>query len=278
MSSQTLKFLAVVMIIGSVILAIIGLRIGRAPENPPAVTQTVTVPPKEPVPRIVVAARPIQSGAEIGDADLALASFDPTPPNAFQNPKDIVGRRPVTAIGAGSPVLPSHFLTGNPLAGTLREDERAVAVKVSNLIGVGGFLQPGDKVDVLLYLRGDNQQAKESQSLVVVHSVRVLAYGEELASAEDASKKEKIKSKDAGTAVLAVSARDAVLLNLAENAGVLRLALRPALMAETGLEDRDSIRLSEIIAPGPEELALKKPKGPMVEVYRGGQKSIIQFP
>jgi pilus assembly protein CpaB len=278
MSSQTLKFLAVAMIIGSVILAIIGLRIGHAPENPPAAAQTVTVPPKEPAPQIVVAARPIPSGMEIGGADLELASIDPAPPDAFRNPKEAVGKRPVTAIAAGSPVLPSHFSAGNPLAATLREDERAVAVKVSNLIGVGGFLRPGDKVDVLLYLRGDNQKAKESQSLVVVRSVRVLAYGSELGSAEDAGKNEKTKSKDAGTAVLAVSARDAVRLNLAENAGVLRLALRPALMAEAGLEDHDSIRLSEIIAPGPEELALKKPKGPMVEVYRGGQKTIIQFP
>ncbi|MGX2040306.1 Flp pilus assembly protein CpaB [Methylocaldum sp. MU1018] len=276
MNSQTLKFLALLMVIGSVILAIVALRIGGAPENPPAATQAE--PPKQPAPRIVVAARAIRPGDEIRDADLELASVDPAPPDAFRNTEEVVGRYSVAAIGAGNPVLQSHFPAVNPLTGTLREDERAVAVKVNNLIGVGGFLRPGDKVDVLLYLRGNDQPDKKNRSLVVVPSVRVLAYGDELASAEDAGKKEKIKSKDAGTAVLAVSARDAVRLNLAENAGVLRLTLRPALAAETGAEDPGSMSLNEIVAAEPEKNAAKEPKGPVVEVYRAGQKSIIQFP
>jgi pilus assembly protein CpaB len=279
MSSQTLKFLAFAMIIGSVVLAFIALRISRAPQNTPAMAETAAVPPKELAPRIVVAARPIPPGEEIGDADLALASVDPAPSEAFQNPEDVVGRRPLKAIGAGSPVRHSHFVTGNPLAEMLREDERAVAVKVNDLIGVGGFLRPGDKVDVLLYFRGDRPRSQESQSLVVVRAVRVLAYGSELARVEEISQNEKIKSKDAGTAVLAVGAQDAVRLALAENAGVLRLALRPALIDGEGSEDDgDSVRLSEITVPAPREPAPKERRGPVVEVYRGGQKSTIQFP
>lgn len=277
MSSQTLKFLAVLMVIGSVVLAFVALRISRAPETPPKTANTETIPQKDSAVRVVVAARPIPPGEAIRDADLALAAFETAPPNAFKRPEDIVGKRPVVAIGTGNPVLQRHFLSGNPLIETLREDERAIAVKVNNLIGVGGFPQPGDRVDVLLYLRGDHQQAAESQSLVVVRSVRVLAYGGELSGPEDAGKTEKVKSKEAATAVLAVSAEDAVRLTLAENAGILRLALRPSSIGEDGIEDRASVRLSEIIAPGLEGPAPQKPQGPVVEVYRGGQKSMIQF-
>jgi len=229
----------------------------------------------------VVASRLISPGEEIREADIDLKPVGSVPEGALTNGGEVVGKRSLVAIDAGSPVLRKHFPAGNPLASVLRENERAVAVKVDDLIGVGGFLRPDDRVDVLVYLRGDNQTNKESKALVAVRSVRVLSYGDDVASrAADGkeSKNEKSRSKGAGTAVLAASPEDAVRLALAENAGALRLALRSARGGEE--EDGASVSLSElsgIAAGGGGDADAREAKGPAVEIYWGTEKKEFYF-
>ena len=284
MSSQVLKFLAVVMLIGSVVLIVVALRLGQTPTPPGGnAVSTAPTPAAPPQHKVVIASRPIRAGETIGAADITLAPAAAPPPGAIENTADAVGKQPLTAIAQGSPVLNSHLPDIGALTQSLREDERAVAVKVDELIGVGGFLRPGDRVDVMVYLRGDNQQVKESQAMIILHSVRVLAYGEELpgkpseTDAKPSSDTPK-SAKGRNTAVLAIKAPDVTRLTLAENAGVLRLALRPALADEGETQSPYGVSMKEISAPSVFAAPEDKVQGPRVLIIRGTAVEAVQLP
>jgi pilus assembly protein CpaB len=136
------------------------------------------------------------------------------------------------------------------LVQALAPHERAVAIKVNEVIGVGGFIKPGDYVDVLLYLRADRETGEASSAQVVLTNVKVLAYGALTAETESSQEDTIIqpssnklgtgdtqsapkKEKDSRSAILAVADQDISKLMLAESAGVLRLALRGSPLPNT---------------------------------------------
>lgn len=63
--------------------------------------------------------------------------------------------------------------------GMIRPHERAVAVAVDDVIGAAGQLRPGDYVDVLLFLREENNNP-QSSAQVVLPALRVLSVGEQM--------------------------------------------------------------------------------------------------
>jgi pilus assembly protein CpaB len=152
-------------------------------------------------------------------------------------------------------LLSSHFPSYSQLALSLHPGERAVAVKVDEVVGAGGFIEPGDQVDVLLFLEADQETGKNSSAQVVLSKVRVLAFGnmldspeEQTAAADDQSdllekaktstaneatgkrkkKEEEPDGKKSKTAVLAIAESDTSTLMLAESSGRIRLALHGA--------------------------------------------------
>lgn len=181
--------------------------------------------------------------------DVRVASLPQRDPHGYSNVSEVVGKLAMEPIAEGSPLLTSNFPVLGAVAQSLRPDERAVAVKVNEVIGVGGFISPGDHVDVLLYLRADRETANVSSAQVLLSDVRVLAYGDEIdeeKSAEPPSpttnrqaqsgvvtegvkKLEAIKGKAGKSAILAVPEKDVARLMLGDNSGTLRLALRGAI-------------------------------------------------
>lgn len=277
MSNQILKLVAAMMLIGSLILIAVAYHLSSPPPNEPVFTN------KEPekIYQIVTANRNLQPGEIISESDVALTSVATRPPDTFDAPKDMLGKRLTNSVLQGKPIARSDFAIGNPLVQSLKANERAIAIKVDELIGVGGFIQPGDSVDVVAFIRGDNQRIKENQAAIVLHNVRILTYGEELPANKDdkePAKNDPIKGKTGrNTAVIAIDAEQTPLLALAENSAVLRLALRP-----TGVEDRNlpyPIALSDIVEPPQQEIPLpEKPQGPLVEIYHGTHVEQVQYP
>ncbi len=272
MSARFLKILAAGLLIGSLMLVAIALNFGRAPKTPPAPTEA----PRHPV---VTAVRPIQPGETIGEADVLVSMLANVPPDAIQDRSEAVGSRPAAAIPAGTPLLHAHFPPGNALAKALSPGERAIALKVDEVVGVGGFLQSGDRVDVITYLRGDDRQSRKEQAVVVLQAVRVLAYGEDLPPAPGtptaAAGKAAKSRKGRGTAVVAVDASGAARLTLAEQVGSLRLALQPTGSAETA--GPRAVTLDDLAALVAKSAPPAKPKGRVVELYRGPKLTEIEL-
>lgn len=175
-------------------------------------------PPPPPMVDIVVAAQNLEPGA-LQARDLTLKSVpeNQLPKGAYRDAKRLTGRFLCANVKEDEPVLQTHMGAG--LACVTPKNMRAMAVKVDEVVGVAGFIKPGDRVDVLVTIKQSAAQAK-----IVLQSILVLAIGSEFESRSNDQKPLK-----ATVATLQVSPEEAQKLALASSQGSLRLALRSRL-------------------------------------------------
>lgn len=139
---------------------------------------------------------------------------------------------------AGEPIQESRLVKANAagyLAAILPGGMRATATEISAETGAGGFVVPGDHVDVIL-TRRDREAEKRNGfetyvSETVINNVRVLAIDQTL---EDKNGQKVVIGK---TATLELSPRQAETLALGKQIGTLSLALRS--VVDTGKDAKD---------------------------------------
>lgn len=240
------KILAVLLVLLAVALAVYAWLLSRNPAPvraaaAPAATAPATAAAAATY-AVVVTSKAVPAGQPIPADALQLAQLPIDPAGAFRTTADVAGRVPVLDLGSGTPVLEAQLSTG--LALKLADGERAVAVKVDEVIGVGNRVTPGDYVDVFFTLKADGRDIERSQARLLMARLRVLAFGQ--ASIDgNASRPEggngRVNSASsrgqraeaARTAVLAVPVADVNRLVLGDTTGRLLLALRnPADTAE----------------------------------------------
>lgn len=219
MKGKTLRNVSVVSIVLAVALALYAVRLGRQLSQPHEPAQ-VEAPE---LAKIVVAAVAIEPGREITAESLRLEGVSLEPEGAFHSLEEVVGRTSSSALVPGEPVMEKHFRVNGAITRRLEPGERAMAVAVDGVIGMGGFIQPGDRVDVLVYVPRDMNEVDDTHARVLLEDIRVLAYGEKIESDAEAAEG---KPTDARTAVLAVRHADVSKLMLGASKGRLRLALR----------------------------------------------------
>jgi pilus assembly protein CpaB len=133
-------------------------------------------------------------------------------------------------ILTGEPITPRKIVRGGEggyLSVVLTPGKRAMAVPVTSDTAVGGFILPGDRVDVLVTREGQAAGGDNSVSTgkvvvaeTVLQNVRVLALDQATAAEKDA------KSIVAATATLEVGPVEAEVLARAKATGAVSLALR----------------------------------------------------
>jgi pilus assembly protein CpaB len=189
---------------------------------------------------IVVAAKPLRYGNELTAQSLREIPWPETglPAGAFTKISDVLngGKRVVlTAIESNEPVL-SVKITGPGQRATLSslvgEGMKAVTIRVNDVDGVGGFVLPGDRVDVALTRQIDKENASTQ---VVLQNVRVLAI--------DQVADERVANPAVAKSVtLEVDTVAAQKLGLAGSIGTLSLMLRKAGETETDKPPRISVK------------------------------------
>ncbi len=243
---------------------------------------------------VIVAGRALKFGDKIAPADLKVQPWPGAlPKDAFAEPQSVVGDGERTAlrdIQEGEVIL-ATALTGGAgrLASSslLGPDMRAVAVPVSETSGAGGFLAPGDRVDVFMIRKFQDDVAYAG---MVVQGARVLAVGQ----TADTSKAdpEIVKS-----ATIEVTPAEAQKIALAQSVGEIHLALRA-----TGDESRVPLQTVNAFdsfgmrppakatggAPAPADAgsgSAARPAGPPripggvdVRIVRGTETSVYQVP
>jgi pilus assembly protein CpaB len=191
---------------------------------------------------IVVAKQPLRFGTELNAAMLQEVPWpaESLPGGSFTAIKDILsgGRRVVlSAIEANEPVL-ALKITGAGQRATLsalvKPGMKAVTIRVNDVEGVGGFVLPGDHVDVVLTRQLDKGSATNE---VVLQNTRVLAV--------DQSADERLfKASVAKSVTLEVDTVDAQKVWLAASVGSLSLLLRKA--GETAAVKTRKITLKDL--------------------------------
>ncbi|MBI5041312.1 MAG: Flp pilus assembly protein CpaB [Gammaproteobacteria bacterium] len=279
MSHRMLRVLAVLLALGSAAVGYVGYRLSqRQAVDHTAATDAVPTLPADTHP-VIVAVRAIPAGRSITSEDFTLVAFPVRPANTYSKPNDIIGKTPSLAIAAGEAPLERHFLPGSSLARAVRPGERAIAVKVDEVIGGGGLVQPGDYVDVLLYLRGGNQELPKSTAQIVLKHARVLAYGEAVIGTSGEADSKESQNTAGRSAVLAVPLEHAPAVMLAASAGTLRLAVygveeAQAAHAQATTSNMRPLTLSELTQQRRSEPTQKSV--PTVNVFHGARKEVIE--
>ncbi len=180
--------------------------------------------------RIVVAGKDLRFGAPIARESLKSVPWpkDSIPKDAFTTVDDIFSgatlpadRIALVAIGNGDPVTHTKIsgFGGKPtLSRQVENGMRAISIRVDDVVGVSGFVLPGDRVDILLTRRiNSGQDALQTQTLL--QSIKIVGIDQ---SADQAADKPVV----AHTATVEVTPEQAQKLILAQQAGSLSLALR----------------------------------------------------
>lgn len=191
---------------------------------------------KGPKTLVLVAAKDLPLGKELAEGDLKWQTW---PGEAFagaivrtekeMKAVDALKGRLIQKVSANQPVLGSYTYKegkGNVVAATLEKGKRAVAIPVKAAAMAGGFISPGDFVDVILTYSvkvpdGSDAEAyvQDHVSETILKNVKVLAVDQEASRDED-------KAKVAKTVTIAVDSKGAEKVALAAEMGDLTLSLR----------------------------------------------------
>jgi pilus assembly protein CpaB len=176
--------------------------------------------------KVAVAAVPLEYGVDLTPDKVKFVDYPAAsiPAGAFTNyhPLAPTGKRRVVlrAMQVNEPILPAKLAgegLGPSISYLLPDGMRAAAVRINDVSGVAGFIQPMDTVDVLVTraLPEGNRQVTD----VLLQAVKVIAIDQNAAGADG-------KPVLAKTATLEVNPMDAQKLALAQQVGSLNLVLR----------------------------------------------------
>src|SRR5688572_5862030 len=126
---------------------------------------------------VVAASMAIPFGTKVESRHLKTLEMpvEYVPPGSFTSLEEVVDRVSMQPIVPGEILMRERFTAfegGATLAALVSEKMRAVTVRVDDVIGVAGFLLPGNRVDVLAARRESNSRAT---SETIVRDVKVLA-------------------------------------------------------------------------------------------------------
>jgi pilus assembly protein CpaB len=169
---------------------------------------------------VVVAAMEIPFATKVESRHLRIITLPRSAQvgEVFGKPEDVIGLISLQKIISGEILLKARFAdrsAGSTLAAIVKPDMRAVTVRVDDVIGVAGFLMPGNHVDVVA-ARLVNQRAVTE---TVLHDLNVLAVDQ--SAAQDKDQPAVVRA-----VTLEVSPKDAETLVRAREEGKIQLTLR----------------------------------------------------
>lgn len=254
--------------------------------------------------KVVVAATDVDLGTPLAPQMLKVADWPSgsVPAGAFTDIKALDTRVLKASVSRGEPVLESKLAplgaTGG-LSAVIKEGNRAMTVRVNDVVGVAGFALPGNYVDIVVNTVDETAKAangNNSISKIVLEHILVLAVAQE-------QNRDETKPKVVNAVTLEVTPEQAEKLDLARSVGTLSLVLRnqidSSLAATGGSTKKDLLNgdtqpaalpvatdaKSEVAAAKPvvkkvvRRKAVAKTSEPyeQVEVVRGNVTSVEKF-
>jgi pilus assembly protein CpaB len=150
-------------------------------------------------------------------------------------------RRAMRPIGRGELIMAnkvSEFGQKVTIVDTLAPGTRAVSIRVDAVTSVGGFVTPGDFVDVLLTRGSDASLITDT----ILRKIRVVAVDQSSDELQDSPAL-------VATVTVEATAEESQILALAQKAGTLSLALRDPDAPDTAPVER--LRLSDLVPEEP---------------------------
>jgi pilus assembly protein CpaB len=189
---------------------------------------------------VVVAASEIMRGEMITEASVVTREWprELAPTLALHDAQLVIGRTALTKISQGEVIFAERLADANAgrgLAALIPDGRRAYTIQTSHVAAkVAGFVMPGNRVDILLTLRGGREEATGGgSSTTLLQAVEILAVDDYL----DAPTGNRLDPQQLRSITLLVTPDQASLLDLGQNMGTLSLSLRnPDDVAESDTE------------------------------------------
>ncbi len=176
---------------------------------------------------IVVTALDIPRGMTLSEEVVFMRECpkEEVPEGAVTSVEEAVNRTVLIPLLKGETLVEKKLAKeneGRGMAPLVKKGMRAFTIQTPNpASSVAGFVLPGNKVDVLLTLPGDRNDATGGGlTTTLLQNIEILAVDQEI-EAPEANKVEKLRS-----VTLSVTQMQAKKLSLAQNRGTLNLALR----------------------------------------------------
>lgn len=219
--------------------------------------------------QIVIAANDIPLGTRLDTDNLVLCDWPSSsiPHGSFVSVEDVDGRIAVTRLVAGEPVLDAGLAdpgSGAGLVSLIEPGNRAMAIRVDEVTGVGGFILPNSMVDVI----GVETSGKKRKAKTILQKIRVLAIAQ-------ATEKEEGKPEVVRTVTLQVKPPEAERLALQMHLGSLHLVLRNPLDGD--LKQAPKIAKVRKVNTLRSKVSRKKTIPYNVEVIRGSTRDSVRF-
>ena len=255
-------------------------------------TETQKVKASQPQ-NIVVATADIPIGTKIDEKMVKIAPFpkESLPPGGgITDVQSLKGRVAIRPIAAGDAVTEQKLMPREGAAGAgimtylVPQGHRAVTVAVNEVAGVAGFLNPADRVDVVVTTQPPGSQDKISK--IVLQNVPILAIGQITQQKEG-------KPVVVPTVTLDLTPDDSEKLVLASSQGQLQMLLRN--IADTGTVEAKGATIRRVLGAVErtepkavphvvEHKAVRTVQAPRpappvysVEIIKGKEKSTKQF-
>ena len=261
--------------------------------NDRATPQAAATQPEMKLSRLVTAAKPIERGQLIKASDLkATLVFGAPPPHSIVTPTQAVGRIATVDIQPQQLILNS-LISSDPSAAGLAMlvpvGQRVISIDTSDEIAVGGFLRPGDSVDIEIVLPnetfGGTTGPDRSEAHTLLQNVKVLTVGPSLSEAEPKSKDDAAKAaQQRRSLTLAMAPEQLGQFTLARKIGRFYLVLRnpkdDAVVPQgrtvlAGLRGGQSAPADAVSYATPAPRRQPAPAPRPVELIVGGERQII---
>lgn len=235
---------------------------------------------------VLVAARDIPEETVIDASMVEVRSI----PEAFIQPyaiselNAVVGKVTVVPIAKGEQVLATKLevpKSRQTLSAKLPPGKRAFTIGIDAISGVGGFLRPGDRVDMLGIFTLPSPQGAQALTVTLLQHVLLLAVGAEVIDQSATQARHKQESEGPRLVTLALSPQEAELVSFAREQGKLLLSLRPK--GEKGLLELPPFSMNTLVSllsPAAAQQA-QQPQAPArkeIEVYRGLNREVVSVP
>lgn len=188
--------------------------------------KTIQAGPSMETTKVVVAKLALNIGDRIAEEHLRVVEWPKAslPEHTFKNINELTkGDEPRVALNTievGEPILGKKVSGpgGRAILSTrVGANMRAMTVRVNDVLGVGGFVMPGDRIDILL--TRDEGGSKNPATNILLQNVRVLGI-DQIASNDQE------KPVVAKAVTVEVGPHEAQKLTLGAQVGILTLALR----------------------------------------------------
>ena len=187
--------------------------------------------------RVAVASIPLDYGMELSPDKVRFVAYpaDAVPAGSFANIQELLppGQRRLALrpMGVNEPILATKISgpgQGASIAALLPDGKRAASVRINDVSGVAGFIQPNDAVDVLITRQLPGASGDQQVTDMLLQNIRVIAMGQQAKNADG-------QPVDARTATLEVAPLEAQKLALGQQVGQLSLVLRKPGMEQDNL-------------------------------------------